>query len=346
MTDCFDADVAARIMQRAAAEDFSGAIHVRQRGQVLLDEAYGVATRRWNVPVTTETRFDVASVTKLFTAVALLQQVDAGTLSLDGLIHEYVNLAGTQIPAGVTLKQLLTHTSGIADDADEEAGESYEALWLERPNYSVTETVDFLPQFVHKAPNFPPGQGCRYCNVGYILAGLALENATGGSYRDYVAEHIFAPTGMTAGFFDMREAVPDVAEGWEPAAGGSGWRSNIYSYPPIGSPDGGAYATARDLVVFLEAVRAGRLLSPESTEAFLTPQVKHHDDGAQIVEYGFGLEFRSAGGRLRSLSKDGINTGASAIVEYFPDHELTLAIVANAEDAAWGPLRRINALIQ
>jgi CubicO group peptidase (beta-lactamase class C family) len=343
MTASFDADVAAGIMQSAAAEDFSGAIHIRQRGQVLLDEAYGVATRRWNVPVTTKTRFDVASVTKLFTAVAVLQQVDAGTLALDGLIHDYVDLAGTQIPAEVTLKQLLSHTSGIADDADEEAGESYEALWVERPNYSVTETVDFLPQFVHKAPNFPPGQGCRYCNVGYILAGLALENATGGSYRDHVVEHVFTPAGMRAGFFDMRQAVPDVAEGWE--QDGTGWRSNIYSYPPIGSPDGGAYATARDLVVFLEAVRFGSLLSPESTEAFLTPQVKHHEYGGQVLEYGFGLEFRSAAGRLRSLSKDGINTGASAIVEYFPDHDLTLSMVSNTEDGVWGPLRRINALI-
>ncbi|MET1156750.1 serine hydrolase, partial [Arthrobacter sp.] len=256
----------------AARDEFSGVVLVSQDGGTLFEGAYGLASRRWGVPVTPSTRFDVASVTKLFTAVAVLQQVHAGTLSLDGLIHEHVDLAGTQIPAGVTLKQLLTHASGIADDADEEAGESYEALWLERPNYSITETVNFLPQFAYKAPNFPPGQGCRYCNVGYILAGLALENATGGSYRDYVVEHIFAPTGMTAGFFDMREAVPDVAEGWEPAAGGSGWRSNIYSYPPVGSPDGGAYATARDLVVFLEAVRAGRLLSPEPTEAFLTPK--------------------------------------------------------------------------
>ncbi|MET1156749.1 hypothetical protein [Arthrobacter sp.] len=74
--------------------------------------------------------------------------------------------------------------------------------------------------------------------------------------------------------------------------------------------------------------------------------MKHHDDGARIVEYGLGLEFRSAGGRLRSLSKDGVNTGASAIGEYFPDHELTLAIVANAQDAAWGPLRQIHALIK
>ena len=346
MTASFDAEFAAEIMQSAAAEDFSGAIHVRQRGQVLLDEAYGVATRRWNVPVSTKTRFDVASVTKLFTAVAVLQQVDAGTLSLDGLIHDHVDLAGTQIPADVTLKQLLTHTSGIADDADEEAGESYEALWVERPNYSVRETVDFLPQFVHKAPNFPPGQGCRYCNVGYVLAGLALERVTGGPYRDYVVEHVFTPAGMTAGFFDMRQAVPDVAEGWEPTEDGTGWRSNIYSYPPIGSPDGGAYATARDLVVFLDAVRAGRLLSPESTEAFLTPQIKHHEDGDQVLEYGFGLEFRSAAGRLRSLSKDGINTGASAIVEYFPDHDLSLSMVSNAEGGVWGPLRQINALIR
>lgn len=297
------------------------------------------------------TRFDVASVTKLFTSVAALQQVDAGTLALDSPIGGFVDLSGTRIDPEITVGQLLTHTSGIGDDADEEAGESYEDLWVDKPTYSVTKTADFLPQFVHKEPNFAPGTGCRYCNCGYILAGLALEAVTGSSYRNYVRKHVFAAAGMQdSGFFSMREAVSNVAEGWDPVRDDSGsitsWRQNIFSYPPIGSPDGGAHATAADLLRFLDAVRAGRLLSAESTAAFLTPQVKHSDLPDGELHYGYGLEFRlGSSGEVHSLYKDGINAGASAFLGYYPATDLTLAVVSNSEDGARGPLEEISELL-
>ncbi|MGN7701618.1 serine hydrolase domain-containing protein [Cellulosimicrobium sp. 22601] len=367
----------------ADADAFSGVVRIERDGDVLFERAYGVASRRWGVPVRTSTRFDVASVTKLFTAVAVLQQVGEGRLGLDDRIHDHVDLAGTTIPREVTLRHLLTHTSGIADDADEEAGESYEALWVDRPNYSVTRTADFLPGFVHKEPNFPPGEGCRYCNVGFVLAGLALEKVTGTTYREYVREHVLARAGMDrSGFFRMDEAEPDVAEGWEPVREGpddegpvTGWRQNIYSYPPVGSPDGGAHVTARDLARFWAAVRGGELLPPDLTRAFLTPQVKH-DDGdtdetddkdaegverAASVHYGFGLEFELlADGSVRSAYKEGINTGSSAMLRHYPDAGgsvpdglppagapgVTVVVVSNGEAGAGDPVRRIDALVR
>ena len=180
--------------------------------------------------------------------------------------------------AEVTVRHLLTHTSGIGDDADEEAGESYEAVWRDRPNYSVREAVDFLPGFVHRAPNFAPGQGCRYNNCGYVLLGLMIERATGRSYRDVVREDVFVPAGMAdSDFLRMDRVNERMAEGADPirdeAGAITGWKRNIYSYPPIGSPDGGAHVTAADLDRFMRAVRDGRLLSPELTAAFLAPQV-------------------------------------------------------------------------
>ncbi|WP_251151989.1 serine hydrolase domain-containing protein [Cellulosimicrobium sp. Marseille-Q4280] len=371
------------LLAAAEKDEFSGVVRIERDGEEVFERAYGVASRRWGVPVRTTTRFDVASVTKLFTAVAVLQLVGEGRLGLDDRVHDHVDLAGTAIPREVTIRHLLTHSSGIADDADEEAGESYEALWVDRPSYSVTRTADFLPGFVHKEPNFPPGEGCRYCNVGFVLAGLALENVTGSSYRDHVREHVFARAGMAdSGFFRMDEAVPDVAEGWEPVHDDdervTGWRQNIYSYPPVGSPDGGAHVTARDLTRFLAAVRGGELLPPDLTRAFLTPQVKHDDgdteetdektgpdlppgDRAAEVHYGFGLEFELlADGSVRSAYKEGINTGSSAMLRHYPDPAptgsgdlppaggpgVTVAVVSNLEGGAWEPVRFIDALVR
>ncbi|WP_234346675.1 serine hydrolase domain-containing protein [Cellulomonas timonensis] len=340
------------LLSAAAMDDgFSGAVHIAQGAEPLLDAGYGVTSRRWHAPVTTATRFDIASITKLFTAVAVLQQVEAGRLDLDAPITDVVDLSGTTIAPAVTLRHLLTHTSGIGDDADEEAGESYEALWLERPCHTVTTTADFLPQFAHKPANFAPGEGCRYCNVGYVLAGLALEAVTGTPYRDHVREHVLARAGMhSSGFFDMRDAVPDVAEGWDPVRDDdgaiTGWRSNIFCYPPIGSPDGGAHATARDLVRFLDAVRGGELLGPEMTAAFLTPQVTHHESEGHTVRYGFGLEFVVLpDGSVRSSSKDGINAGASAILRHYPASDVTVALVTSSEDGAWAPFRQIDEIL-
>ncbi len=337
--------LAERLRTAAAADDFSGVVVLRQGDERLLEIALGPASRRWPVPNQLGTRFDIASITKLFTSVAVLQQVAAGRLDLDASIHDHVDLTGTTISPAVTLRHVLAHTSGIADDADEEAGEDYAALWVDKPCYSVTTTADFLPGFVHKEPNFEPGEGCRYCNVGYILAGLALESVTGTSYRDYVTEHVFRTAGMTgAGFFDRRDPEPDVAEGWDPVRDPEGrivtWRENIFSYPPIGSPDGGAQVRAEDLLIFLDSLRGGRLLPPELTAAFLSPQALHSTGVSGVaLHHAFGLEILiDTDGRTLWWGKDGINAGASGIVRHYPAQGVDLVVLSNTEDGAWRPI--------
>ena len=159
---------------RQRAEDllFSGVIRISQGDQVIVEQAYGLASRTWGIPATVETRFDTASLTKLFTAIATLQCMDRGNFSLDTPVIPFLDLQDTSISNEVTVFQLLTHSSGIGDDSEEEDGEDYADLWKTIPNYSIQQTADFLPQFAHKPPNFPPGAGCRYCNCGFILLGL------------------------------------------------------------------------------------------------------------------------------------------------------------------------------
>ncbi len=209
-----------------------------------------------------------------------------------------------------------------------------------------------LPNFVNRAPNFAPGEGCRYCNGSYVLLGLMIERATGRSYRDYVTERVFAAAGMTrAGFFRMDVVEADVAEGVNPildAEGNvTGWRRNIYSYPPIGSPDGGAHVTADDLMRFFAAVRNGRLLGPESVEAITTPKVRHSDRPPGEHLMGFGFEFETdAEGNVRSMWKEGVNVGVSGALWYYPSRELTVVVLSNMEEGAWEPLRIIDRLVE
>jgi CubicO group peptidase (beta-lactamase class C family) len=293
-------------------------------------------------------RFDSASITKVFTAVATLQLVESGAFDLDTSAVEYLGLERTGISAAVTPYHLLTHTSGIADDADEEAGERYEHLFRERPNYALVETVDFLPQFVGKPPNFPPGTGCRYCNAGYVLLGLMIERASGRTFRQYVTEHVFARAAMaSSGFFRMDVVEPDIAEGVEAIEDNEGrvigWRRNIYSYPPIGGPDGGAYVTVEDLLRFHSAVTEGRLLGPVLTADLLSPKERHSTKGGRTRMMGFGFEFETdPDGFVRSYWKEGANVGTSGILQHYPAQGLTVAVLAVGEDAAWEPSKAID----
>ena len=332
------------LRRREASDAFSGVVRVTVGEDERFAGAYGFASRAWRVPNTMGTRFDTASTTKLFTAVAALQQVDAGAFGLDTSAIGYLGLEGTAISPDVTVRHLLTHTSGIGDDADEEAGESYEAIWRDRPSYSVLETADFLPQFAHRAPNFAPGRGCRYNNCGYVLLGLMIERATGRPYRDVVRADVFAPADMSSSDFLRMDRVNErMAEGADPIRGDDetivGWKRNIYSYPPIGSPDSGANVTAADLVRFLRAVKAGRLLSPGLTAAFLEPHVPWKVRDGWTQHWGFGPWFRvDDGGALVFLQKEGINAGTSCVLRHYPDRDLTVVILSNLEMGAWDPL--------
>jgi len=340
-------------LQAGADEDaFSGVVRIERSGEVELEQGYGLANRAWGIPCRPQHRFDTASVTKLFTAVAVLQQVEAGAFALDTSTTDYLGLEGTQIAPQVTPYHLLTHTSGIGDDADEDDGEQYEALFADRPNYSVTETADLLQQCAHNTPRFAPGQGTRYCNCGYVLLGLMVERAAGMPYRDYVLQHVFEPAGMaSSGFFRMDRIEPDVAEGADPitdAAGAIvGWRRGIYSYPPVGSPDGGAHVTARDLIAFHRALRAGRLLGEQSTASMLEPMEDYRELETGTHRTGYGFEFEVApDGTVTTYWKEGINVGVSALLSHWPRQAVTFAVLSNRQDGAWEPVRHIEAALR
>ncbi len=340
------------LQARAEDDAFSGVVRIEQSGDVLLERGYGLASRAWGVPCKPEHRFDTASVTKVFTAVAVLQQVEAGAFDLDTSTTGYLGLEGTTVAPEVTPYHLLTHTSGIGDDADEAAGVEYEALFVDRPNYAVRETADFLPQCLHNEPKFVPGEGTRYCNCSYVLLGLMIERASGTPYRDYVQRHVFAPAGMDrSGFFQMDRIEPDVAEGADPVTDAAGdvvsWRRGIYSYPPVGSPDGGAHVTAQDLIAFHRALRDGRLLGDDLTQAMLQPKEHYRELPTGSHRTGYGLEFEVGhDGVVTSNWKEGINVGVSAMLSHWPGPDVTFAVLSNRQQGAWEPVKVIEAALR
>lgn len=332
-----------------AEEDFSGVVLVRQRDEEVVHEARGLAHRGFGVPNTVDTRFDIASVTKIFTAAAIMQLVDRGEIALDTRVMPFLGIDGTAISDDVTVYHCLTHTSGIGDDADEEAGEDYADLWIDRPNYSVRETRDFLPQFADKEPNFEPGEGTRYNNVAFVLLGLVIEQVSGLAYRDYVRQHIFAPAGMaTADFCAMDEACPNMAEHYaavERDDGTVGWRKNIYSYPPVGSPDGGATVTARDLGRFVGAIRSGALMGEDAARELLRPHVKRRDIDGGSLWNGFAFEFTvDAGGEIVRFGKDGQNAGVASFATWFPERDIACVLLANQDCDVWAMQHELNPL--
>lgn len=327
-------------LEKVIAEtEFSGVVKIVDASGTLFESATGLASRRWNVPVALDTRFDTASITKLFTAVAVLQLVETGELDLEASIHDYVDLDDTTISPKVTLLHLLTHTSGVADDVDEEAGESYDELWSRVPVYTLTETIDLLATFAQKPAVTEPGVEPYYSDSGYVLAGLALESVTERRYRDVVTSAIFDVADMPGtGFWDRRSDAPAIAEGWNKSDDGT-WTESVFAAPPIGNPASGAQATADDLLSFLRSLRSGGLLTAEMTEEFLTPQVEFDED----LFYGFGLEFDlDDDGEVRSYYADGVGAGSSGIVRHYPAAGVDMVVLSNSEDGAWDVVREID----
>ena len=339
------------VLERAARdEDFSGVCLVARGSDIVYHRAFGLAHRGFAIPNRPSTRFDIASITKVFTATAIMQLVEREVIRLDTAVMPFLEQGNTAISDAVTVFQLLTHTSGIADDADEEAGESYEALFVDKPNYSIRETMDFLPQFAFKSPVFTPGEGVRYNNCAFILLGLMIEQASGLTYRDYVRRNVFERADMTgADFRAMDEVSHDLAEHYKRIThddGTMGWRKNIYSYPPIGSPDGGATVTALDLDMFYRAITNHVLVGEDAATLLLTPQVFVKErDGIRVMN-GFGFEFRvGSDDRIISIEKEGQNAGVAANFAHYPDRDITFVVLANQDCDVWAIVREIEPLL-
>ena len=238
-----------------ASDAFSGVVLVARAGVPMYEKAFGLADRERNTPNTVGTRFSVGSINKIFTKTAVAQLVSQGKLkrsdTLAALLPDYPQ-ADTK---AATVDQLLSHQAGVADFF----GPAFE----QAPKDQFRSNADYYRLVAAQPPLFAPGARRQYCNGCYIVLGAIIAKVTGMPYEDYIAAHVYAPAGMTtAGPIGQPAAVGYTRR----APGGDGpLSSNVRMHGVSGSAAGGGYATARDLLNFDEALRAGRLADPAQT---------------------------------------------------------------------------------
>jgi CubicO group peptidase (beta-lactamase class C family) len=252
--------------QLSAEDTFSGTALVSWRGEVLFKGAWGLASKRWNVQNSMDTRFDLGSINKSFTQVAIGQLMSQGELTLDDPISKHLpDYPNAEAADKITIRHLLDHTSGLGDIF---TGEFFNAS-----KSSFRSPSDFFILFAAHPLNSEPGERQSYSNAGYMVLGAIIESISGQPYAQYVAEHIFDPAGMTgAGFFAQDEPEPNVATGYTKRGfgpdhddEGEDYRSNVFILPARGNSAGSAQASAEDLLHFDSALRQHKLLEPAYT---------------------------------------------------------------------------------
>jgi CubicO group peptidase (beta-lactamase class C family) len=326
-----------------AAIDFSGVMLVVGPDGVLAEVALGDADRANGRPNTMATRFPVASVGKLFTAVAIVQQVERGALTLDAKAVDLLpaDRRPSGLDAGVTIEHLLTHQSGLEDYIDDAGGADFATLFVNRSPAQFRGPADLLALFEDRPPRALPGAEVRYNDGGFVLLGLILEQVTGRDYYELIVEDVFAPAGMTdSGFPAMDAVVPNVAIGYlRPEHEGEAWRTNVYATTGRGMPDGGAVTTATDLVAFVDAFLAGRLVGDHWRDEMLRPHAWYEEDEVHI-----GLGWQMGGeGRTRWIGHSGGDPGVGADVSWFPEAGIRTVLITNAPPGAMAAYRAMEA---
>ncbi len=311
--------------------DLSGAVLLTRDGVTRFEGCYGLADRGAALRVTPRTRFGLASVTKMFTAVVVADLVAAGRLRFDASVVDLLqpDRRPSTLRPDVTVHHLLSHTSGIADYCEEDEGSpaftpDYGDLWDDRPCYRMLRPADFLPMFGDLPPYRPPGNACQYSNAGYVLLGIVIEEVTGRAYTDVVQERVFDRAGMTdSGFFRLDEARPDVAVGYLPrTAAGGPWRSNIYRVPVVGGADGGAFSTTGDLDRFLRRHGDGTLLGAAQDVVL----ARHAEIGGGMGA-GYGVLHYPDG----RYGHGGGDPGVDVLVHRWPADDVHLVVLCNTE---------------
>ncbi|MCK4975389.1 MAG: beta-lactamase family protein [Anaerolineales bacterium] len=316
-------DIANYLEELDAEEKFSGVVLIAKDGEPIFERAYGIANRNFDVPNQLDTKFNLGSMNMMFTAVAILQLVEQGLISVDDKIIEHIpGYPNQEVADLVTIHQLLTHTSGMMDFISQE--------WREISKDQIREIDDYLPFFVSKRLLFEPGTQSSYSNAGFIVLGMIIEQATGQTYFAYVKENIYQPCGMAnTDSFEVDRVVPNIAIGYAGNIRHYGeLASNVYWLPFKGSSAAGGYSTAGDMLKFSNCLLNHQLLSPEFTDILLEDKVNSPIPGMEgNYAYGFGVHMIN---NRRVVGHGGILPGVCSNLDIFIDLGYTVVVLSNS----------------
>lgn len=319
------------LVQRLDSLAGAGVLETRTVGTVaavvkgtdtLLFKGYGRADVEWDVPMPADAMFEIGSITKQFTAAAILQLRDEGKLSLDDEITKWLPDFD---PRGnkVTVRRLLDHTSGIVGLT--EMPEFGLLAW--NPRFPRDSAYALIKRYPFQ---FPTGTAQMYNNSAFWLAGLIVEKASGMTYEDYVEQRIFAPLGMTRSMYcDSGEHVPRRANGYRVQNGVIRRApTNVHTWPFAA---GSICSTAGDLVTWVRALHGGKVLSPRSYREMTTPSTL--SDGTPL-RYGLGIGVGKDSRGLTYIGHGGSITGFTAEAGWYPDAQLAVVVLMNSNGNA------------
>ena len=306
----------------ADAEAFSGTALLARDGQVLFEAARGIADRNHGVPIRLDSKLNLGSMDKMFTAVVIGQLVDEGRLSFQDPVSKFLGGKGwTKADLSkVRIEHLLSHTSGLGSYFNDD----YQRMARQR----LRKVDDYKPLVAGETLAFEPGTRWQYSNTGFLLAGAVIEAVTGKDYFDVVRERVYARVGMAnSDSYDIDLVVPNLAIGYsrERTASGARWRANTFEHVIRGGPAGGGYSTARDLLAFAEAMRKGKLVSAATAERLWSakPDLQSPDYG-----YGFGVGKDALGPRV---GHSGGFPGIASVLDIYPDTGWTVVVLSNVD---------------
>jgi CubicO group peptidase (beta-lactamase class C family) len=302
-------------------------VAVARRGTVVFADGYGFADLQGEVPASADTVYGIGSITKQFTAAAMLRLQEQGRLTLDDEIHKF--LPGYPSHGRpITIRQILTHTSGIPELT---ALPSYhDAAGAAVPPETIMREVLSQPL------DFAPGTQWRYSNSGYVLAGMIIERVTGLSYDTYLTEKLLGSLGLRHTSVCPDRSSAPYARGYEQQTGS--WTRAVRLGEPlplvpagpvdlsIASSAGAGCSTVLELLAWTDALRSGRVVSPASYRLMTTPAILA--DG-RTVPYGLGLFLRNFGTHRAIVHEGIIENGFVGVLADFPDDGLTVAVLAN-----------------
>jgi CubicO group peptidase (beta-lactamase class C family) len=321
------------VMERLTKADvFSGTLLIAKGDKVLMTFEGGEASKRFHVPNNMDTKFNLGSMNKMFTATSIMQLVEKDLLALDDPISKYVDESWLpdEITSKITIHHLLTHTSGL--------GSYFNETYMKGSRELFRYVDDFKPLVQGEKPAFEPGERFRYSNTGMLLLGVVIESVTGQSYFDYVRKNIYEPAGMkNSDSFEMDHPVENLAIGYSPDRSSPyGWKNNLYEHVIKGGPAGGGFSTVGDLHRFALALLAGKLVSKESMDKMWT------DYAGENYGYGFRISEGSFG---KAVGHSGGFSGINGNLSLFLDKGYIAAVLSNYSRGASPVARKIEDLI-